>query len=237
MDQQRLVEVLSSFAGTLTGAYELSAVFDRLGDEIRETLDVDGAGVMLADPEDNLRFAASNDPVLSALENLQIELDEGPCLAAYRSGERIIAENLKTDERFPDFGPRAVEAGMQAVYSFPMRCEDRVVGALNFYRADSSGLTEEQIRAAGILADVATAYLLHSRQDDKIHDLAAQLQVALESRVPIEQAKGYVAASLGCSVDDAFEVLRSHARSHSVKLGQVAAGVLARRLKVFDLRR
>jgi GAF domain-containing protein len=237
MDQQRLVDVLRRFAGTLTGEFELVDVFERLSDEIRATLDVEGAGVMLADTEGNLRFTSSDDPLLAELERLQISLDEGPCLAAYRAGERIIASDLKTDERFPEFGPRAVEVGLRAVYSFPMRWEDQVVGAINFYGADRSGLTDEQIRSAETLADIATAYLVHGRQYDEVNALATQLQGALDSRIPIEQAKGFVAARLDLSVEEAFSLLRSYARSHSRRFADVAVDVVNRRLSVDDLAR
>jgi AmiR/NasT family two-component response regulator len=56
----------------------------------------------------------------------------------------------------------------------------------------------------------------------------AQLQHALDSRVAVEQAKGMLAERLGVSVDDAFELLRSTARSHRRRVHEVALAVLAR---------
>lgn len=54
-----------------------------------------------------------------------------------------------------------------------------------------------------------------------------QLQTALESRVVIEQAKGVLAERLQITAEDAFEVLRSAARSAQRKLREVAAEVVS----------
>ena len=57
----------------------------------------------------------------------------------------------------------------------------------------------------------------------------AQLQHALESRVVIEQAKGVLAERLAVSPDEAFELLRSAARSNRLRLRDLAAAVVASR--------
>src|SRR5450432_771432 len=55
---------------------------------------------------------------------------------------------------------------------------------------------------------------------------AGQLQVALNSRVMIEQAKGILAERLQTTPDEAFVALRRHARSHNHALTQLAADVI-----------
>lgn len=54
-----------------------------------------------------------------------------------------------------------------------------------------------------------------------------QLQHALDSRVAIEQAKGVLAERFGLTIDEAFETLRSAARSSRVELRALASEVVA----------
>lgn len=56
--------------------------------------------------------------------------------------------------------------------------------------------------------------------------LARQLQHALDRRVVIEQAKGILAERHGATVDEAFEAMRSYARSNRRRLHDVAAEVV-----------
>jgi len=58
----------------------------------------------------------------------------------------------------------------------------------------------------------------------------AQLEQALESRIVIEQAKGMLAERLNIDVETAFGILRHAARSHRIKLHEVAGRVVRERL-------
>ncbi len=75
-------------------------------------------------------------------EQLQTELGEGPCLAAYRTGEAVAVADLATDGRFKVFGPHALEAGLSAVFTFPLHQNDKRLGALDLYR-DTPGLLDD----------------------------------------------------------------------------------------------
>lgn len=236
MNYEQLWRVLERFASTLVGQRDLESVFEDLGAEMRAALGVSGAGVMLEEEQGVLRFRSASDPVLKELERLQIELDEGPCLLAFRTGEPVIAADLSQDRRFPAFGPKAIDAGMASVYSFPMRFDDEIVGAVNLYDRDPRPLTQEQIEVGETLADVATSYLLHAAEVDQLRGTTRQLQHALQSRVVVEQAKGFVAALAGVDVDEAKEWLRSYARRNQTRLNEIARRVMAREIPLDDLR-
>jgi GAF domain-containing protein len=187
---------------------------------------------MVEDQQGDLRFLSTSDETLRTLEQLQVQLEEGPCLLAYRTGKQVIASDLRADPRFERFGPLAVAAGMLAVYSFPMLQSDIAIGAMNLYRATPGPLTDEQVSIGQMFAEVATAFIVHARQDDQQTMLNRQLQAALDSRVAIEQAKGFVMARLGVDAQVAFEALRRHARNQSRPLRDVARDVLEGALKV-----
>jgi transcriptional regulator with GAF, ATPase, and Fis domain len=229
--------LLQRFARTLVQQYDLDDVLSDLAGELKDVLDVAGAGVMLADVNDDLRFVSSSDEVLSHLEDLQIELDEGPCLHAYTTAAQVLATDLRDDDRFPRFGPRAVDVGMLAVFSYPLHYEEQVFGALNLYRTEPGTLDEDQSKLGAAFADISTLYLMHGSDDERRDQVTRQLQGALDSRVAIEQAKGFVAATCGVTVSEAFEMLRDHARANGRKLRTVASDVVECRLSTDELYR
>jgi AmiR/NasT family two-component response regulator len=61
---------------------------------------------------------------------------------------------------------------------------------------------------------------------DSLADRTAQLHVALDSRVVIEQAKGVLAERLSISPEQAFDILRRAARSKRASLHAVADAVV-----------
>lgn len=237
VDHRGFWRVLERFAGTLVDRFELDDVMAQLGRDIADILGAAGAGIMLADDEGRLRFCSTSNPVLGALEELQIELDEGPCLLAYRSGTVILAADLRSDDRFPKFGPRAVEAGMGAVYSFPMRLDSQIIGACNLYSDRPGKFNDEQVEVGEVLADVATSYVINARDIEQKDLLTRQLQHALDSRVLIEQAKGFVTARAGVDPIDAFELIRGYARRNQQQVRMVAYALLRGDLPVEKLTR
>ena len=228
----KLVEVLKTFARTLVNAYAIDEMLDRLCKEINAVLEVDGAGVMLEDEQGSLRFVAASDDLVRSIESLQIELGEGPCMQAYRTGRQVRVNDLSSDGQFPRFSPRALDAGMAAVHSFPLVADEEVVGALNVYATNPYALDEPGGEAGQLLADIATTYILNARTLSESHKLAGQLQRALDSRVVIEQAKGKLSEQLEIPVTEAFEVMRRHARSNGRKLHDVAVEVVAGTLRL-----
>lgn len=235
VDQRRVSEVLRRFAGTLVQEYDLDEVLGQLGSDVAEILGAAGAGAMVADDGGDLHFVATSDERLDRLEQLQIDLGEGPCLLAYQTGQPVVAADLRVDGRFPRFGPLALEVGMRAVHSFPMALDGTTVGALNLYTEEVSDLGPEEQRAGQSFADVATIYLLHARDRAEHEKLTAGLQKALDSRVVVEQAKGYLARHLDVSVEEAFELLRGYARPRSIKVAIVARGIMAGDLEADEL--
>jgi GAF domain-containing protein len=237
VDHRGFWKVLERFAGTLVDRFELDEVMAQLGRDIAEVLGAAGAGIMLADDEGRLRFCSTSNLVLGALEQLQIELDEGPCLLAYRSGSVVLAEDLRDDDRFSRFGPRALEAGMAAVYSFPMRLDSQIVGACNLYNEAPGKFTDDQVEVGEVLADVATSYLINARDIEQKDLLTRQLQRALDSRVLIEQAKGFVTARTGMEPAESFELIRGYARRNQQQVRMVARALLCDEMPVEALRR
>lgn len=165
-----LAEVLSEFARTMVTDFPIQGILDRLVGRIAEILPVTAVGVTLIDPELEPQYVAASDAAALRYEQLQTELGEGPCLAAYAGDEAIAVPDLGLENRFPRFAPRALESGLTAVFTFPLRHQDVRLGALDLYRDTAGALSPEAMTAAQTLADVAAAYLINARARDDLQE-------------------------------------------------------------------
>ena len=118
--KQDLSDLLSEFARTMVTNFPIQGILDQLVSRIVDILPITGAGVTLISPGHEPRYVAASDASALRYETLQTELDEGPCLAAYRSGEAVSIPDLRLDDRFRAFGPQALLAGLAAVFTFPV---------------------------------------------------------------------------------------------------------------------
>jgi diguanylate cyclase (GGDEF)-like protein len=159
----RLTEVLSEFARTLVTDFPIQGILDHLVVRIADVLPVDAAGVTLISPGTDPHYVAASSESALRFEQLQTEVGEGPCLAAYNSGAPVAVPDLREDDRFPSFGPRALAAGLVAVFTFPLRQDDHQLGALDLYRTTAGPLDTKAMAAAQTLADVAAAYLVNAQ--------------------------------------------------------------------------
>ena len=164
------------------------------------------------------------------MELFQIQNDEGPCLDCYRSGQPVIVGDIAAADaavRWPRFAAAARGMGFAAVHAIPMRLRDQVIGTLNLFGSAPGGLDPAVAQAARALVDIATIGILQERASREHGIVAGQLQVALNSRIIIEQAKGIVAERLHVTPDQAFIMLRAYSRNNNHPLTQVAGDVIS----------
>lgn len=159
----RLSDVLHEFARALVTDFPVQAILDHLVQQVMEILPISAAGVTLLSPGFYPQYCAASDDLALRSERLQTELGEGPCLAAYNTGQAVSVPDLPNEQRFPTWAPRALEEGLVAVFTFPLRNGPTLLGALDLYRTTAGALDDEAMRAAQTLADVAAAYLLNAQ--------------------------------------------------------------------------
>ena len=224
--ERQLVETFVEVADTLVDDFDVIDFLHTLAGRCVQLLDVDAAGIMLIDQRGHLYATAASTENARLLELFELQTDTGPCVDCCRSGSPVVNVDLDADaERWPRFAEAARDSGFVAVHALPLRLRETVIGALNLFGADSRILTEDDVRAGQALADVATIGILAQRSLHQAELLAAQLQSALNSRIVIEQAKGVLSERRGISVDEAFTLLREHARTHNRRLSDVALDV------------
>ncbi len=161
--ERELSSILSEFARTMLTDFPIQEILEHLVRRIVDLLPITGAGVTLIDPPTAPRYVAASNSSAMHYEMLQTELGEGPCVIAYRSGEPVIVPDLDVEERFAVFAPRALEIGLRAVFTFPLRQGQQCLGALDLYRDAPGGLTADEVATAQTLADVTAAYLVNAQ--------------------------------------------------------------------------
>jgi uncharacterized protein (TIGR02246 family) len=223
-----LAGTLVELADTLVEDFDVVDLPTRLADRCVEILDVDAAGIMLAAPDRQLRVMASSSEAMRVLELFEIQAREGPCLDSHSTGQPIVNQDLATvNGRWPNFAPVALAAGFRSVHALPMRLRGTVIGALNLFRTGTGEMTAADVDVAQAFADVATIAILQHRAAMNAQVLNDQLTYALNSRIVIEQSKGMIAERLELDMEESFAVLRGHARSHNLRLVDVAEAVIA----------
>jgi GAF domain-containing protein len=210
-------------ADNLVDDYDVVDLLTRLSHRCVNLLGVSAAGVMLVSPAGHLGLAASSSEAMRLLELFELQAEEGPCLDAFRTGERIEHENLDAQTgRWPSFAAAALQAGFQSAIALPLRLREVTVGALNLLNTERTPMDEADLIVARAFADLAALSILQHQASEEAQRLNEQLSAALSSRVVIEQAKGVISERAGVHLDEAFARLRAYARNHNLRLTDVA---------------
>lgn len=224
---QHVRETFVELADTLASDYDVGEFLHLLVHRCQAILDLTTAGVLVETPEGDLRLAAATSAGMLRLARAEIDQRDGPCYEAYRRVAPVISQDLRKErERWPQVIEEALDLGARAAYAFPLRLRGDCIGALNLYRDVPGAFHDDDIQLGQAFADVATIGILQERKVDKAERRAEHLQHALDSRTLIEQAKGITAERQGIGVSEAFDRLRSHARSNNRKLRDVCRDVI-----------
>jgi transcriptional regulator with GAF, ATPase, and Fis domain len=227
---RRVREVFIELADTLVDDFDIIDFLDRLAELCSELLGVSACGILVVDHLGALNLVAASTEQARLMELIQLQNSEGPCLEALTSGRPVQHPDLREPTPWPQFAAAAVDAGYLSVQALPMRLRDTVLGALNLFGAQTGPLDDDTIAFGQALADAATIGIVHQRAMARHEVVTEQLQTALNSRVLIEQAKGFLSHSLGLGVDEAFKELRSYARANNRRLTEVAEDIVQDRL-------
>ena len=226
MNENLVIRTLVELADNLVEDFDVVDLLSHLADRCVDVVDVAAAGVMLAPPSGALQVVASSSEAMRVLELYELQADQGPCLDCFGTGEAVVNVDLAAaGSLWPRFAPEAVAAGFRSVHAVPLRLRGLTIGALNLFRSDVGALDAAEVTAVQGLADIATIAIIQHRVTIDAQRLNSQLSEALNSRITIEQAKGKISQAENVDMDSAFRRLRRHARSHNLRLSDLATDV------------
>ncbi|CAM5712925.1 ANTAR domain-containing protein OS=Streptomyces alboniger OX=132473 GN=CP975_12230 PE=4 SV=1 [Streptomyces alboniger] len=129
------------------------------------------------------------------------------------------------------FAEAALEAGARAVFALPLQMGAISPGVLDLYAHVPVRLTAEELADAFAFADLAALVLLDARIDETGGSLGGPVEDLGAYRAEIDQASGILTAQLGVDIEESFVRLRAYAYARGRRLADVAADVVARRLR------
>jgi len=220
-------QVVSELARIVLATETLDSVLSRVAELCTKTVHgADEVSVTLVRAGRAATAAYTHAMAMQADER-QYGLDGGPCLDAGRGGQLMHVVDMRTEDRWPDYAPLAVKAGVLSSLSVPLPIQEEVVGAVNIYARKPDAFDDEAIAAGRAFAAYAAIAVSNADTYVSTAELAKNLQIAMESRAVIEQAKGLIMASDHCSPDEAFDVLVKASQRENVKLRVLAERIVA----------
>jgi GAF domain-containing protein len=227
IDAAALSESLRKLATTGQGNDGVMGALEQVLDACVALFAVDGAGILIADEQDLLRYVAASDGPGRVLETTETDAGEGPCTSAFVSGAGVISSDVTAEtERWPVLSRAMADQPVRAVLGTPVRIGGVPVGTLDVYRQKVHHWDDTEVAALARYAEVIATTLTAAVQAHTAGELARQLQYALDYRVVIERAVGYLMAKDAVDPVAAFNALRTVARSRRTKIGDVAEHLL-----------
>lgn len=211
----------------MLGVEPMGAVLERIAHLARRAMPaVDEVSVTLLEGQ-KAKTAVFTGSLAVQLDERQYNSGFGPCLDAAVSGQTILVDTAAPDSAYPDFANAALRQGVTQTVSVGMPVPDRVVGALNMYASSDGPVDPETLEVAKTFASYAAVAVANAALYASTAALAEQMQLAMQSRSVIEQAKGILIARHGYSSDDAFQALVKVSQHSNRKLRDVAQALVA----------
>lgn len=163
----------------------------------------------------------ATDERINDLDQSQYDLGTGPCVDALQ-GEINYFEIEDHPERWAGFAEKASEHGIASVLSFPLRMDDEIIGAMNFYSARKDALQDGQREEGHLFASQAAVTLANAQAYSEATQQVDQLHEAIDTRTMIGQATGLLMAQEGLTSDEAFSKLVKVSQNANIKLRDIA---------------
>jgi transcriptional regulator with GAF, ATPase, and Fis domain len=158
---------------------------------------------------------AASGPLPAAVDRLQEELREGPCIDAAYLQTTVRVADMSMETRWPRFSPLALAVGAAGMLSFQLYVEGDNLGALNLFSRVAGAFDDESEYIGRLFASHAAVAYAAARTE-------ATLTHTIETRELIGQAQGILMERQKITSDRAFAVLIHVSQQKNMKLRDVA---------------
>jgi GAF domain-containing protein len=212
-------ERLAAIARELVSEPDVQHTLQRVVEAAADNLDGEvWASVSLVKQRREIETPAASDDRAERADQLQYELEEGPCLDAIWEHETFRIGDMTAEDRYPRWAQTVVEeTGIRSSLSLQLftDAEQNSLGALNLYSPRPEAFDDET-RAEGLAFAAQAAVALRSAQTEE------ELRSGMVTRNLIGLAQGILVERLKLTPDQAFGVLSRLSQESNTKLREVA---------------
>jgi GAF domain-containing protein len=158
---------------------------------------------------------AATEDLVERIDQIQYETGQGPCLESAGRHKTVRSDDLRAEDRWPQFAQQTADLGVRSILSFQLFVEAESFGALNVYASDAKAFGPDSESTGLLLASHAALAMAAARTE-------AGLLAALDTRDLIGQAKGILAERYKITGVQAFGLLVACSQSVNRKLRDVA---------------
>jgi GAF domain-containing protein len=159
-------------------------------------------------------------------DEMQYERGYGPCMDAGRAGQMFLVDDMRSEQRWPDYARNVAAHGVLSSLSVPLPFQSATIGALNIYASQPKVFDDGDIELAQEVAAWIAVAVGNAQAAARTSDDLTQLRTMMLSRALIEQAKGIFMERHKITEDEAFTILTHASQRSNTKLRDVAAEVV-----------
>jgi hypothetical protein len=210
----------------------LAGLLHQVCADTAQALSACGVGMSVMTANGVHGIAAASDPATARIEELQFTFGEGPCIDAFADSRPVLMPDLNAvaANRWPVYTPAVTDAGVRAVFAFPLQVGAARLGVLDVFRDRPGSLSRAELGQAFTFAERAVTVLLDGQE--RSTDATDGLDEAFDRSAALFQAQGMVMVQLGIPLAEALVRIRAHAYATGRPLHNVTTDIVARRLRL-----
>jgi GAF domain-containing protein len=224
----KLGQLLVSVGRTVSDEDDLLTLLQRVVEIAHDAIDGADSTSLTIDLGGRTYTAVHTDDRTLRVDSEQYDAGDGPCLEASRTGTVVLVNADDPDDRWPRFTAAAREEEILSFLAAPLITGEQSLGSFNLYGRARSAFDTLDAEILELLTTTVSRTLGDFARFKSARDVADSIQRALQTRAPIEQAKGILMALHGVDADEAFDLLRRESQATNTRLHTVATELVTR---------